>query len=197
MMRRRMNRGQLDCDLTDRKKEVDELVMEVIDEQTQDDEEEDEQGEESESEEEKKPKKKAAAKPKPKAKSKRADSESGSEFSPGDSDEEEEKAPSDGGGSDYEKPKAKKKKAGGGGGKNGYTAPVKLSEDLADIVGGDEMPRHEVVKRMWAYIKENKLQDPKNKQFIKCDEKLSKVIPTKKFRGFGMVKYLKDHMNVE
>ena len=73
---------------------------------------------------------------------------------------------------------------------------------------------------MWAYIKENKLQDPKNKQFIKCDEKLSKVsfqrrkdnpdklfenvhilnfqvIPTKKFRGFGMVKYLKDHMNVE
>ena len=28
---------------------------------------------------------------------------------------------------------------------------------------------------MWAYIKENKLQDPKNKQFIKCDEKLSKV----------------------
>lgn len=247
---------KLDCDLTDRKKEVDELVMEVIDEQTQDDddEEEEEQEEESESEEERKPKKKVAAKPKPKAKAKRAASESGSEFSPEDSDDEEEAAPSDGGGSDYEpdepvkigrgkpakskarrdsdgssgeewggakkkggakgrkkravdssdegdsdyeKPKAKKKKAGGGGGKNGYTAPVKLSENLADIVGGDEMPRHEVVKRMWAYIKENKLQDPKNKQFIKCDEKLSKVIPTKKFRGFGMVKYLKDHMNVE
>ena len=33
----------------------------------------------------------------------------------------------------------------------------------------------QVVKRMWAYIKDNKLQDPKNKQFIKCDEKLSKV----------------------
>lgn len=247
---------KLDCDLTDRKKEVDELVMEVIDEQTQDDDDDDEeeQEEESESEEERKPKKKVAAKPKPKAKAKRAASESGSEFSPEESDDEEEAAPSDGGGSDYEpdepvkigrgkpakskarrdsdgssgeewggakkkggakgrkkragdssdegdsdyeKPKAKKKKAGGGGGKNGYTAPVKLSENLADIVGGDEMPRHEVVKRMWAYIKENKLQDPKNKQFIKCDEKLSKVIPTKKFRGFGMVKYLKDHMNVE
>merc|ERR1712080_3200 len=78
----------------------------------------------------------------------------------------------------------------------GYTAPVKLSEELSDIVGGDEMPRHEVVKRMWAYIKENKLQDPKNKQFIKCDDKLSKVIPSKKFRGFGMAKYLKDHINV-
>merc|ERR1712013_443286 len=96
--------------------------------------------------------------------------------------------------SDYEKPKKKaaprKKKA------PGYTAPVKLSEELADIVGGDEMPRHEVVKRMWAYIKENKLQDPKNKQMIKCDEKLAKIVPTKKFRGFGMTKYLKEHMNV-
>ena len=58
------------------------------------------------------------------------------------------------------------------------------------------MPRHEVVKRMWAYIKENKLQDPKNKQMIKCDDKLAKIVPTKKFRGFGMTKYLKDHMNV-
>merc|ERR1739845_118607 len=96
----------------------------------------------------------------------------------------------------YEKPK-KKKRAGGGGGKNGYTAPVRLSKELADIVGGSEMPRHEVVKRMWTYIKENKLQDPKNKQMIQCDEKLSKVIPTKKFRGFGMAKFLKDHMNVE
>merc|ERR1712013_46517 len=97
--------------------------------------------------------------------------------------------------SDYEKPKKKRKSTPGA--KNGYTAPVKLSAELADIVGGEEMPRHEVVKRMWAYIKENQLQDPKNKQMIKCDDKLSKVIPTKKFRGFGMTKFLKDHMNVE
>ena len=95
--------------------------------------------------------------------------------------------------SDYEKPKPKRVSKGGGGKGNGYTAPVKLSSELADIVGGEEMPRHEVrgntyfhssshalgslqvVKRMWQYIKENNLQDPKNKQFIKCDEKLSKV----------------------
>ena len=65
---------KLDCDLADRKKEVDELVMEVIDEQTQDDEEE----EESESEEETPPKKRKAV-----AKKKSADSEeSGSEYSP-------------------------------------------------------------------------------------------------------------------
>merc|ERR1719367_1013547 len=100
--------------------------------------------------------------------------------------------------SDYEKPKAKARKQnpGSGKGKGGYMKDVKLSDELADIVGGNEMPRHEVVKRMWAYIKDNKLQDPKNKQFIKCDEKLSKIIPTKKFKGFGMTKYLKDHMNV-
>merc|ERR1712058_198260 len=246
---------KLDCDLTERKKEVDDLVMEVIDEQTQDEEDgddeedEDDEEEEEDSEDEKPKKKKVAAKPKKKA-SADSDSGSGSEYNPGGgSDDDDEEVPSDGGGSDYEpdepvkvgrgakskkkaakrdsdgdssgeewggkkkgskgrkkknssddedsdyeKPKAKKGKKGGG---NGYTAPVKLSEELADIVGGDEMSRHEVVKRMWAYIKDNKLQDPKNKQFIKCDEKLSKVIPTKKFRGFGMVKYLKEHMNVE
>merc|ERR1712126_22821 len=108
-------------------------------------------------------------------------------------------AASDDDDSDFEKPKkSRKKKAGGGDRKaGGYTAPVKLSEELADIVGGEEMPRHEVVKRMWAYIKENKLQDPKNKSMIKCDDKLAKIVPTKKFRGFGMTKYLKDHMNVD
>lgn len=238
---------KLDCDLTDRKKEVDQLVMEVIDEQTQeDDEEEEEEEEESDSEEESQKKKK-----KPVSR-KKAASESGSEYSPEGSDDEDE-LPSDGGGSDYEpdepvgrvgrgkagkkksrrdsddessgeewggrkkaskkgrkrrdstddddsdyeKPKPKRANKSGAGKGNGYTAPVKLTSELADIVGGDEMPRHEVVKRMWQYIKDNKLQDPKNKQFIKCDEKLSKVIPTKKFRGFGMAKYLKDHMNVE
>jgi len=233
---------KLDCDLTDRKKEVDALVMEVIDEQTQEDdedaEEEEDEEEEEEEEEETKPRKKAAA---PK---RRAASESGSE---------EEEEPSDGGGSDYEPdepvkvnksrkaPKkklgsdessgeewggaggAKKKKKGpskkrskgsdddddsdyeepkkkrktGKNGGGGYCAPVKLSADLVDIVGDEVLPRHEVVKRVWKYIKENNLQDPKNKQFIKCDEKLSKIVPTKKFRGFGMVKFLKDHMNVD
>jgi upstream activation factor subunit UAF30 len=72
---------------------------------------------------------------------------------------------------------------------------MKLSEELADVVGIRRAPRHEVVKRMWRYIKENNLQWPKNKQWIKCDDKLFKLIGQKKFRGFGMTKYLKDHMN--
>ena len=99
---------------------------------------------------------------------------------------------------DDDKPKKKKRKGGGrGGGGRGYMKPFKLSAELADIVGGEEMPRHEVVKRMWKYIKDNNLQDPKNKQMINCDDKLSKVFPTKKFRGFGMTKFLKDHMGVD
>jgi len=242
---------KLDCDLTDRKKEVDQLVMEVIDEQTQEDDE-DGEDEEEEDEDESDSEEESPKKKKKPVSRKRAVSESGSEYSP-DGSEDEDEVPSDGGGSDYEpdepvgrvgrgkagkkksrrdsddessgeewggrkksskkgrkrrdssddddsdyeKPKAKRSNKAGGGKGNGYTAPVKLSSELADIVGGDEMPRHEVVKRMWQYIKDNKLQDPKNKQFIKCDEKLSKVVPTKKFRGFGMAKYLKDHMNVE
>jgi len=93
--------------------------------------------------------------------------------------------------SDFE-PKAKKKSGKGGGG--AFTAPMKLTDELVDIVGGDNLPRHEVVKQMWAYIKENKLQDPDNKQWIICDEKLSKVIPEERFKGFGMAKYLKNHM---
>jgi len=77
----------------------------------------------------------------------------------------------------------------------GYTKPMKLSEDLEAIVGTDTAPRHEVVKQMWAYIKENDLQDPKNKQFAICDEKLEKVIGEKRFKCFGMAKYLKEHMS--
>ena len=71
---------------------------------------------------------------------------------------------------------------------------VKLSEELAEIVRGNVMPRSEVVKRLWAYIKKNNLQDSANKRFIICDEKMSKVIPVKRFKGFNMTKFLKGHI---
>jgi len=72
---------------------------------------------------------------------------------------------------------------------------MKLSEDLEEIVGTDKASRGEVVKQVWAYIKENKLQDPKNKQWAICDDKLEKVIGEKRFKCFGMAKYLKEHMS--
>merc|ERR1712043_64778 len=76
----------------------------------------------------------------------------------------------------------------------GYMQEMRLSEELAAVVGIRRAPRHEVVKRMWKYIKANNLQWAKNKQWIKCDDALFKIIGQKKFRGFGMTKYLKEHM---
>jgi len=117
--------------------------------------------------------KKPKAKPKPKAKKRKGGDED-------DSDEDW--------GKRKKKPGTGKKRGGGG-----FTKPYKLSEELAAVVGGDVMPRHEVVKKLWAFIKERELQDPKNKQFVICDDELLKVMGVKRFKSFGMMKYLKEH----
>jgi chromatin remodeling complex protein RSC6 len=60
--------------------------------------------------------------------------------------------------------------------------PMKLSDDLEAVIGKGPMPRSEVVKHLWAYIKKNGLQDTKNKRNINADDKLKKV-----FNGKGQV----------
>lgn len=50
------------------------------------------------------------------------------------------------------------------------------------------LDKNHIVKKMIVF-----LQDPKNKQFAICDEELMKVIGVKRFRTFGMMKYLKNH----
>lgn len=83
-----------------------------------------------------------------------------------------------------------KKKAGGKKAKyTGFTRPYRLSPELASLMGAKELPRHEVVKKVWAIIKEKNLYDPKNKQFAICDAALEKVIGVKRFRTFGMMKW--------
>ena len=57
----------------------------------------------------------------------------------------------------------------------GLTKPMKLSADLADVVGKKEASRAECIKQLWAYIKKNNLQDPENKQFFNPDKKMAKV----------------------
>ena len=57
----------------------------------------------------------------------------------------------------------------------GLTKPMKLSAELADIVGKKEASRAECIKQLWAYIKKNNLQDPENKQFFNPDKKIAKV----------------------
>ena len=60
--------------------------------------------------------------------------------------------------------------------------PMKSSEDLASVVGKGPMPRSEVVKKLWVYIKKHSLQDKKNRRNINADENLKKV-----FKGKGVV----------
>lgn len=63
-----------------------------------------------------------------------------------------------------------------------FMKPLKLTADLEAVVGKGPMPRSEVVKKLWLYIKKNNLQDPQKKRNIVADDKL-KVI----FGGKGVV----------
>jgi len=58
-------------------------------------------------------------------------------------------------------------------------APLTVSPDLAKIVGKDPLPRTEIIKKMWDYIKANDLQDKNNKRMINADEKLKVVFEGK------------------
>lgn len=74
--------------------------------------------------------------------------------------------------------------------------PMKVSEELAAVVGRGPMPRTEVTKKLWAYIKTNKRQDPANKRNILPDEKLAKVLGNKKaVNMFEMTKLVSKHLS--
>merc|ERR1712130_54319 len=80
---------------------------------------------------------------------------------------------------------------------SGLTKPLQLSTELADLVGakkGEKLSRPEVVKRLWAHIKTNKLQDPENKQYFVPDTKMQPIFGKEKIRAFGMAKFLKTHL---
>jgi chromatin remodeling complex protein RSC6 len=68
------------------------------------------------------------------------------------------------------------KKSGG----KGLAAEVTPSADLAAIVGDKPIPRSEVTKRVWDYIKKNGLQDKVNRRMINADDKLLKIFNGKK-----------------
>ena len=71
----------------------------------------------------------------------------------------------------------KRSKSGGGRGRTNaaFMAPVTPSAQLAEVVGAQPLPRTEITKRLWAYIKKNGLQDQKNKRMIKADAALKPV----------------------
>lgn len=74
--------------------------------------------------------------------------------------------------------------------------PMNISADLAAVVGKGPMPRSEVVKALWAYIKKNGLQDPKNKRNINADDNLKKVFGGKGVVNmFEMTKLVSKHLS--
>jgi upstream activation factor subunit UAF30 len=77
-----------------------------------------------------------------------------------------------------------------------FMKPMNISDDLAAVIGKGPMPRSEVTKKIWEYIKKNDLQDPKNKRNINADEKLTKVFSGKKtVTMFEMTKLLGKHLS--
>ncbi|GAB2831879.1 SWIB/MDM2 domain-containing protein [Ferruginibacter profundus] len=76
-----------------------------------------------------------------------------------------------------------------------FMKPLTPSADLAAIVGSKGLPRTEVVKKLWVYIKANKLQDSKNKRNINADAKLKPIFGGKaQVSMFDMAKLISKHL---
>jgi upstream activation factor subunit UAF30 len=85
-----------------------------------------------------------------------------------------------------------KKPAGGGG---GFSAPLQPDAALAAVIGSEPMPRTEVTKKIWDYIRTNNLQDPKDKRTIRADAKLKPVFDGKDAVSmFEMTKLVNSHL---
>ena len=77
-----------------------------------------------------------------------------------------------------------------------FMKPMTISADLATVVGKGPMPRSEVVKALWVYIKKHDLQDPKKKTNIIADANLLKVFGGKKVvTMFEMTKLVSPHLS--
>jgi upstream activation factor subunit UAF30 len=72
--------------------------------------------------------------------------------------------------------------------------PVTPSKDLAPIVGADPLPRTQVTKKVWDYIKANNLQDEKDRRSINADDKLEKIFGKKQVTMFEMTKLVNQHL---
>ena len=77
-----------------------------------------------------------------------------------------------------------------------FMKPLTSSPALAAVIGDRPMPRTEVTKRLWDYIKKNKLQDAKNRRMINADDKLGAVFGGKRqVSMFDMTKLVGKHLS--
>lgn len=73
--------------------------------------------------------------------------------------------------------------------------PLELSSELEAVVGKGPLPRGQVVKKLWEYIKEHNLQNPQNKRNILADDKLKAIFDGKsEVTMFEMTKLVSPHM---
>ena len=77
-----------------------------------------------------------------------------------------------------------------------FMRPMKPSADLSAVIGNTPMPRSEVAKKLWQYIKKNNLQDAKERRMINADDKLRAVFGGRKqVSMFEMTKLVNKHLS--
>jgi chromatin remodeling complex protein RSC6 len=76
-----------------------------------------------------------------------------------------------------------------------FMAPLNASPALAEVIGSKPLPRTEIVKKIWDYIKKNNLQDKKNRRMINADAKLKEVFGGKgQISMFELAKIINNHV---
>lgn len=76
----------------------------------------------------------------------------------------------------------------------GFKAPLTPSPALAAVIGSEAVPRTEIVKRMWDYIKKHNLQDATNKRMINADAKLKVIFEKDQVSMFELPKVIGKHI---
>jgi len=89
----------------------------------------------------------------------------------------------------------KKASKSGGAANSAFMTPLTPDAALAAVIGSDPQPRTEVTKRIWDYIRQNNLQDPKDKRTIRADAKLKPIFDGKdSVTMFELTKHVNAHL---
>jgi|SRR5687767_5586613 upstream activation factor subunit UAF30 len=75
-----------------------------------------------------------------------------------------------------------------------FMAPLQPSAQLGEVVGAKPLPRTEIVKKIWEYIRKYKLQDAKNRRMINADAKLKPIFGKDQISMFELAKVVNKHV---
>ena len=91
-------------------------------------------------------------------------------------------------------PKKAAAKKSGGQANPAFMAPLKVTAELAKVVGAEPLPRTEIIKKMWDYIKANNLQAPENRRNINADKRLLPIFGKEQVTMFELAKIVNNHV---